>query len=99
MTKSDTLQGTLLDDVALTCEELARACCVEPQWVIEHIETGILGDGSRYVETYRFTSYDLRRARRISLLERDFDAVPELAAMMVDLMEEVEQLRKQTTIP
>lgn len=95
MTNSDTLHGTLIDEMTLTCEELARACRVEPQWVIEHIETGVLGRSTRYIESYRFTSYDLKRARRMYQLERDFDAVPELAAIVVDLMEEVEQLRKK----
>ena len=95
MSNSDTLHGTLIDEMTLTCEELAHACCVEPQWVIEHIETGVLGRRARYIESYRFTSYDLKRARRMYQLERDFDAVPELAAIVVDLMEEVEQLRKK----
>lgn len=95
MSQNDILHGTLLEETTFTCDELARACYVEPQWIIEHIETGTLGDGSTYIDTYRFTSYDLKRARRIRQLEQDFDAVPELAAMVVDLMEEVERLKKQ----
>ena len=32
-------------------------------------------------------------------LERDFDAVPELAALMADLLEEMDRLRAQLTRP
>lgn len=105
MNQNNILHGILINDAGdarqesqdtcvLSLNELARACAVEPDWVVEHIESGVLGDGSRYVASYRFTSYDLKRARRVRQLERDFDAVPELAAMFVDLVEEVEQLKK-----
>ena len=43
----------------------------------------------------RFTSPELVRARRLLALERNFDANPELAALAVDLIEEVEHLRRR----
>jgi len=43
----------------------------------------------------RFTSPELARARRLLALERNFDANPELAALTVDLIEEVEHLRRR----
>ncbi|KJS06224.1 MAG: MerR family transcriptional regulator [Gammaproteobacteria bacterium BRH_c0] len=93
MTQHTIVTGIVLDDAALTLEELARACAVEPQWVVERIEAGFFGDGSLQVSHWRFSSRDLTRARRIRQLERDFDAAPELAALMADLVEEVEQLK------
>jgi len=33
------------------------------------------------------------RARRMRRLERDFDAVPEMAALVADLLEEMDALR------
>lgn len=93
MRQIEIVSGVLLDDVALSLEELAHACSVEPQWVVERIETGILGDGVMQVTSCRFTSSDLTRARRLRQLERDFDAAPELAALTTDLIEEVERLR------
>ena len=95
MTQNDIVTGVLLDEVALTLEELAQACAVEPQWIVERVEAGILGDGSMHVTSWHFTSIDLTRARRMRQLERDFDAVPELAALMVDLLEEVERLKRR----
>ncbi|MDI1301296.1 MAG: chaperone modulator CbpM [bacterium] len=43
----------------------------------------------------RFASAELARARRLAELERDMDANPELAALVVDLIEEVQHLRRQ----
>ena len=81
------------DDACLTLEELCVACAVEPLWVIHHVEEGLLPALSGPVDNWRFSSACLTRTRRMRALERDFDAVPELAALMVDLLEEVETLR------
>jgi chaperone modulatory protein CbpM len=87
--------GELIDEVTLTLEELARACSVEVEWVVEHIESGLLADGSPYVASWRFTSRDLIRARRLYRLERDFEAAPELAALAADLIEENQRLKER----
>jgi len=98
MLPNEIIHGVLLNEGDISLEELARACAVEPQWIIEHVESGILANGSRYIASWRFTSSDLKRALRIRQLEYNFDAVPELAALYVDLLEEVEQLRKLKSI-
>lgn len=95
MTQNDVVTGILLDDASITLEELAHACAVEPQWIVERVEAGILGDGSIQVTGMRFTSIDLTRARRIRQMERDFDAVPELAALVADLLEEMDRLKER----
>ena len=88
------LSGVLLDDVALTLEELARACDVEPDWVVRRVQAGILGgQATVQVTTWRFRSGDLLRARRLLRVERDFDADEEMAALVVDLSDEVHRLR------
>lgn len=96
MTHEDILTGELLDDVRLTLEELAQACATEPRWIIERVEAGYLClmDAGQ-PETWRFASAELVRARQLRAMERDFDANPELAALVVDLIEEVRGLRQQ----
>ena len=87
------LTAAVLGEGSFTLEEFARACAVDHQWVLLHVEEGMLlgaGDG---VADWRFSGHDLWRARRIRAIERDFDAVPELAALVADLLEEVEALR------
>lgn len=90
----------LLGDESLSLEELARACRRAPEWVQERVSTGVLagvhhaGSGSG-ATAWRFASTTLVRARRVSELEASFDADPYLAALTVDLIEEVQALRQR----
>jgi chaperone modulatory protein CbpM len=88
------LSCVLLDDAALTLEELARACNVEPDWVVRRVHAGILGGQPAVQLTeWRFRSGDLLRARRLLRVEHDFDANEDVAALVVDLTEELRRLR------
>jgi len=81
----------LIDDDGLSPEDLACACAVSVEWIERHVEGGLLplAEGG----TMRFTSVQLLRARRLADIERTFEANDELAAFVVDLIEEVERLR------
>jgi len=93
-TSMQVLTGVLLDESALSLEELARACKVEPDWVVRHVEAGVLGgEESVQVTTVQFRSVDLDRARRLLSVERDFDANEDLAGLVIDLADEVRRLR------
>ncbi len=86
----------LLDDAALSLEQLARGVRRAPEWVLTHVEAGVLRPSGGHAATeWRFASATLLRARRIADLEHSFDADPQLAALTVDLMEEVAALRRQ----
>ncbi|MBB5369590.1 MULTISPECIES: MerR family transcriptional regulator [unclassified Janthinobacterium] len=90
--------GVLLEDKALSLEELARACAVEPDWVVQRVQTGVLlhdGLPPGQLTAWRFTSLDLVRARRLREIESVFDANADLAALVVDLSEEVARLRRR----
>lgn len=94
MTTKQALSGVLLDESALSLDELARACQVEPDWVVRHVEAGVLGsDGSVQMTSLQFRSLDLDRARRLLSVERDFDANEDLAGLVIDLADEVRRLR------
>lgn len=95
MREEDVLIASLLKDARLTLEQLAAACAVEPAWVIRHIEQGLFPPVPGPVEDWRFSVGVLLRARRMRALERDFDAVPELAALVADLLEEMDALRRR----
>jgi chaperone modulatory protein CbpM len=88
------ITAVLIDDAALTLEELARACAVERDWVVQRVRTGILMEcAPDDCAGWRFTSADLVRARRLCQIERDFDANDDVAALVVDLSEEIYRLR------
>ena len=86
----------LLDDAALDLQALAHGCHMTTEWVLTRVESGVLEPSSgRAATEWRFASTTLVRARRLADLEHAFDADPQLAAMAVDLMEEVAALRRQ----
>lgn len=95
MRDEDVLIGAVLEDACLTLEQLSRACAVEPGWVIDRVREGLLPSPGDSPAAWRFTSRDLWRARQMLRFERDFDAVPELAALVADLLEELDELREQ----
>lgn len=89
------ISGVLLDEKALTVNELAQACGVTLEWVSIRVEMGVLAVPAENPAEWRFASRDLWRARQLCALERNFDALPELAALVVDLQEEIARLRAQ----
>jgi chaperone modulatory protein CbpM len=93
MHDEDILIGSLMEDTWLTLEQVAAACTVEPAWLLCHIEEGLFPHAESVAGVWRFSGPALLRARRMRQLERDFDAVPELAALVADLLEEMDTLR------
>ncbi|WP_317205446.1 MerR family transcriptional regulator [Janthinobacterium sp.] len=91
MLHTEMVIGVVLEEAALTVDELAHACAVEPDWVLQRVQAGILGAAA--APSWRFSSADLARARRLRDIERVFDANEDLAALVVDLTEEVRRLR------
>ncbi len=95
MRNEDILIGSLMEETWLTLEQIAAACRVEPEWLLRHIEEGLFPHAQCIAGTWRFSSISLLRARRMRELERNFDAVPELAALVADMQEEMDRLRAQ----
>lgn len=93
MRDDDILIGSLMEDTWLTLEQVAAACPVEPAWLLRHLEEGLFPHAESVAGVWRFSGAALLRARRMRQLERDFEAVPELAALVADLLEEVDDLR------
>lgn len=95
MTPEDIPNAVAVDEAMLTLEELALACAVEPRWIELRVEAGLLECAPGATTPLRFASAQLVRARRMAALERDFEANEELAALVADLIEEVQRLRVQ----
>ena len=94
MHQTNTLIDAVLMEGGLSLEQLAALCKVEPEWLIRHIEEGLLEPLPQQNE-WRFSSTSLLRVRRIVIMERDFEAVPELAALVADMQEEIDALRRR----
>lgn len=85
--------AALVDEAAYDLDELARSCVVSRQWVLDRVAEGLLAGIASGAGERRFSARDRLRAARMFSLERDFEAVPELAALAADLMEEIDRLR------
>lgn len=91
--RDESLSVVVLDEAFLTSAQLASACAVHVDWVTGHVDDGVLTVAAIVGSEWLFSVRDLQRARRIRHLERAFDAGPELAALVADLLEEVGALR------
>ncbi|HJV80703.1 chaperone modulator CbpM [Noviherbaspirillum sp.] len=88
------LIGLLMEDVRLSVDELAASCTVSREWIVEHVQAGVLAvQNEQDPSRWSFTGQDLLRTRRLYELERNFDANPELAGLVADLFDELERLR------
>ncbi|MBJ8497470.1 chaperone modulator CbpM [Acinetobacter oleivorans] len=75
-------------------QQFAQACGQSPEWIIQLIEYDILSVDNT-PEAHQFIGEDVARARKAYRLQRDFDASLAAVAVMLDLIDEVQQLRKQ----
>jgi chaperone modulatory protein CbpM len=96
--RDEPLSVVLLDEACFTAAQMASACAVHIDWVTGHVDDGVLTVTATAGAELRFSTRDLQRARRIRQLERDFDAGPELAALVADLLEEVGALRARLRV-
>ena len=87
----------ILEGACLTLEQLCAAAALERDWLIRHVEEGLVPvafavSGTAIAE-WRFTTTHLTRARRMREIERTYEAAPELAALVADMLEEMDELR------
>jgi chaperone modulatory protein CbpM len=90
-----TLPATIFDETAmLSLEDLSRMCSVDARHIVEFVEEGVLNVIEVRSE-WHFTGAALRRARLAVRLERDLELNLAGVALAVELIEELEQLRRQ----
>ena len=72
----------ILEEACLTLEQLCSAAELERDWLIRHVEEGLIPVSGTVITEWRFTTTHLARAKRMRELERTYDAAPELAALV-----------------
>lgn len=93
MDDHDVLIGCAVEDAWLTLEQIAAACSADPEWLAQRLAEGCFPNTESVAGVWRFSATAIVRARRMRQFERDFDAAPELAALIADLLEESDALR------
>lgn len=82
------------ENLNLDLKHFAEACGKSPDWILQLLEYEIL-PARPEDRIHQFFGEDISRARRAYRLQRDFEASLSAVAMMMDLLDEVQQLRKQ----
>lgn len=81
------------EQLSFDLAHFAQTCGQSPEWVLHLLEYDILPTRSH--TEHVFLGEDVTRARRAYRLQRDFEASFSAVAMMLDLIDEVQKLRKQ----
>jgi chaperone modulatory protein CbpM len=90
------LSGAILEESAqLTVKDLSRMCAVDERHIVEFVEEGVLNVVEINTTEWHFTGATLRRARLALRLERDLELNLAGVALALQLMEELEHLRRE----
>ena len=90
------LSGAIFEESALlTVKDLSRMCAVEERHIVEFVEEGVLSVVEVNAAEWHFTGTALRRARLALRLERDLEINLAGVALALELIEELERLRRE----
>lgn len=97
---TNVLRGEVLDErTVIGIDELCRACSVTTEWVAELVEYGVLEPSGHGPADWRFPGPSVRRTRIAMRLQRDLGVNPPGAALVLELIGEIEELRARSKMP
>jgi chaperone modulatory protein CbpM len=90
------LSGAIFEESAvLTVQDLSRMCAVDERHIVGFVEEGVLEAVRIDTAEWHFTGAALRRARLALRLERDLELNLAGVALALELMEELQRLRRE----
>jgi chaperone modulatory protein CbpM len=90
------VHAELVDAAALcSIDELSVACNVDPDWIAELVEHGVIEPIGRGRSDWKFTSLTIVRAAKARRLERDLNLDLPGLAVVLDLLDQIDDLRVQ----
>ncbi len=78
-----------------TVDELCLACNVDPNWISGLVEHGVIEPIGQAGADWQFTSLAILRIAKAKRLERDLNLNPPGVAIVLDLLDEIDDLRAQ----
>jgi len=87
-----TVTGAVIEEI--TIEEVTRYCSVRREKIVELVVEGIIEAEGPGEAEWRFTNRALSRARKAVRLESDLDVDLGAVAIILDLLDEIDELRK-----
>ncbi len=96
MTKQSILSGIVVDEtMEFTLADLSRASGRPAEWILELVAEGVIEPIGHDPAHWRFRGRSLQRVCIVQRLESDLGVNLPGAALAIELLEEVEQLRKR----
>jgi len=95
-TPKHTFSGLILDeDCRFTLDDLCTACAVHTEYIIELVDEGIVEpmEQQRDQQHWTFTGISLLRVRKARRLQQDLGINLAGAALVLDMMDEIEKMR------
>jgi chaperone modulatory protein CbpM len=90
------LPGAIFEEsTVLTVRDLSRMCAVDERHIVEFVEEGVLTTVQVSSAEWHFSGAALRRARLALRLERDLELNLAGVALALELMDELENLRRE----
>jgi len=92
---TDPISAVLLDEsVEFSLTELCAACRVSEELIVDIVAEGIVEPVGANRAQWRFTGLAVTRIQRVIRLQQEFDVNLPGAALALELLEEVERLRR-----
>lgn len=96
MDKTDILDGIVIDvHGEFSLAELSHVCGAPAEWIVELVDEGILEPVDLASRSWRFSGVSMLRARTVQRLQRDLGVNLAGAALALQLLDEVERLRRR----
>lgn len=79
----------------MSLEEICLACNVDAKWIAELVEQGVIEPVGSTRSTWQFAGVSIVRVAKAKRLERDLSLNPPGVALVLDLLDEIEELRSR----
>lgn len=99
MSNQTILTGMVIEDATeFSLGELSQACGKPAEWILALVEEGVIEPVGNDPAHWHFPGYCLRRVSIVHRLETDLGLNLAGAALALELLEEVEALRKRIAV-
>lgn len=78
-----------------TLEDLCQTCNVDAEWIVALVDHGMIEPAGQSRLDWQFESVSVIRVAKAKRLERDLNLNPPGVALVLDLLDEIDQLRSR----
>lgn len=91
------INGQIVEEVELSLRDLSRSCQVDAEWLLVLIDEGVL-EPLEPESPWRFSGISIRRVRTVQRLQKDLGVNIAGAALVLDLLAEVDALKTRLAV-